>query len=133
MNDQPRGIRNNNGGNIRLGQNWEGLVDEINGVSDSPFCQFIDPQHGIRAINHILNAYAGRGVTTVQAIINAWSPPSENDTGAYVSAVAGSMGVTPDTVVTNDLRASLIAAIILHENGQQPYDASVISAGIALA
>ena len=130
--EMPRGIRNNNGGNIRLGQNWEGLVDEINGVADTSFCQFIDAQHGIRAINHILNAYAARGIETVEAIINTWAPPNENDTRAYVEAVAASMNVTPDTVVTNDLRGTLIAAIITHENGIQPYDMAIIEAGIAL-
>ena len=132
-NDTPRGIRNNNPGNVRLGTAWEGLVDQINGVADPAFCQFIDAEHGIRAINHILNSYAARGVVALHDIISTWAPASENDTEAYIAAVASSMGVAPTATITPDLRAQLIAAITMHENGQQPYDMATIEAAMVLA
>ena len=128
----PRGIRNNNPGNIRLGASWEGLVDQIDGVADPVFCQFSTPQYGIRAINHILNAYQARGIVTVQAIIDTWAPPVENITSAYVADVAQSMGITPDITVGIGQRGALIAAIIMHENGQQPYDNATIEAAMVL-
>lgn len=126
----PRGIRNNNPGNIRLGQNWQGMAAHQN---DPSFVQFISPEYGIRAINKILDSYARRGITTLQGIIYTWAPPTENATGAYVDAVASDMGVSVDTVITADLRPLLIAAIIHHENGQQPYDLAKINTGVLMA
>lgn len=126
----PRGIRNNNPGNIRLGANWQGMSTVQN---DGSFVQFISPEWGIRAINKILDSYQRRGVVTVQDIIATWAPPNENDTQAYISAVANGMRATPDTVVTKDLRTGLIAQIIKHENGVQPYDLAQIDSGVAMA
>ena len=42
----PRGIRNHNPGNIKLGTAWDGLSDEQN---DDVFCQFKEPVWGLRA------------------------------------------------------------------------------------
>ena len=52
----PRGIRNNNPGNIKLGTNWDGLSDEQN---DDVFCQFKEPVWGIRALMRILLTSCG--------------------------------------------------------------------------
>ena len=59
MTVQPRGIRNNNPGNIRWGDNWKGLVPEDK-RTDRSFCQFIDVKYGIRAIARILLNYRNR-------------------------------------------------------------------------
>ncbi len=50
----PRGVRNNNPGNIRLGIAWNGLAPE---QTDPDFCQFITPQFGIRALCIVLLTY----------------------------------------------------------------------------
>lgn len=127
----PRGIRNNNPGNIRLGTaNWQG---QSTAQTDGSFIQFSDPVYGIRAIAKIISSYANRGITTVQDIINTWAPPTENDTAAYIDAVAGQMGIAPNEQVTAANKADLIAAIIQHENGQQPYSIDQIDSGIAMA
>lgn len=127
----PRGIRNNNPGNIRLGTaNWQGMRTD---QTDPEFVQFISPEWGIRAINKILDSYQRRGIVTVQDIISSWAPPSENDTQAYIDAVASGMNVDPGAAVTADLRPALIAQIVLHENGIQPYDLAQIQNGVALA
>lgn len=130
----PRGIRNNNPGNIRKsGDAWQGLADV---QPDSAFFTFKDPVFGIRALAKILRNYRDLyGLTTVTGIISRWAPPNENNTQAYAQAVASAMGVAPSEPLAFDagqLRA-LVAAIIHHENGQQPYDMALISDGISRA
>jgi len=130
--NQPRGIRNNNPGNIRHGDQWVGLATE---QEDPSFCSFIKPEYGIRAMGKILVNYQRRyGINTVRGIINRWAPPVENDTDAYVVHVADVVGVDPDEkVVVADVLAKLIPVIIKHENGQMPYSDEQIAKGIEMA
>lgn len=125
----PRGIRNNNPGNIRWDgkTNWRGMV----AADPMGFVIFDTPEHGIRAMSRILNSYEGRGIITLDQIINTWAPPVENKTGAYVTHLAGLLGIAPNDRVTD--RAGLIAGIIKHENGQQPYSMATIKQGVSLA
>lgn len=125
-----RGLRNNNPGNIRRGNGWQGLRPV---QTDTAFDQFITAEWGIRALARVLKNYYAQGLTTVRAIINRYAPPSENITTAYVDAVAKSLGVGPDEKINlNTHLFALIAAIIKHENGIQPYATMTISNGIAL-
>jgi hypothetical protein len=69
-------------------------------------------------------------------MIGRWAPPNENDTGAYVRAVAASVGVgAEDEIDVHDyaILRPLTLAIIRHENGQQPYTDAEIDAGLVLA
>ncbi|EBF0843736.1 structural protein [Salmonella enterica subsp. enterica serovar Thompson] len=120
----PRGIRNNNPGNIRWGDDWKGLVPKDQ-RTDKSFCQFTTPEYGIRAMIIILRNYQRKyGLNTVSGIIKRWAPPNENNTQAYINSVAQATGVTPDQRIdTNDSRfmIKLLQAIIKHENGNQPY------------
>lgn len=127
-----RGIRNNNPGNVRLtGTKWQGMAAT---QTDGAFIQFIAPEWGIRAIARILKTYVGIGIGTVRGIITRWAPPIENNTDAYVNAVAASVGIAPDAHVDLDAHmAAIVKAIIKHENGVQPYDDETINRGIALA
>lgn len=130
----PRGIRNNNPGNIRLSPTrWQG---EVEGADDA-FETFATPQDGVRAMCRILLTYYRKhGRRTTRAIIDRWAPPIENDTDAYVEAVAMKLGVRPDDEIAVDDPATLetlATAIIRHENGQQPYPRSVIWAGVQAA
>jgi len=129
-----RGIRNNNPGNIRLSNTtWQGQVPAAQ-QTDGSFIQFISPEYGIRAIAKIIrDSYAARGLNTVQSIINTWAPPTENDTNAYVRAVANSMNVDPNAVLSATDYPALVAAIVEHENGSQPYSTAQIDTGISMA
>lgn len=131
-----RGIRNNNPGNIRWGDNWQGLVPESQ-RTDKDFCQFTGPEYGIRAMIVILRKYQQtHGLNTISAIISRWAPTNENDTQAYISSVAQATGVTSDQRIdTSDSRfmMNLIRAIIKHENGEQPYGPDVFAQAISLA
>lgn len=139
-----RGLRNNNPGNIKYdGTPWEGLA---NPPSDGTFAIFTDAIYGIRALGKILSNYiAIDGIApTVTALISRWAPPSENDTAAYIAAVANSLGVDPNTTLDlsatlsdgspNPTLPALVAAIIQHENaGLQPYSADTLAQGLTLA
>jgi hypothetical protein len=128
-----RGLRNNNPGNIRKvpGTVWQGQTPE---QTDDAFVQFMSAEYGIRALTRVLNNYAARGLNTVADIINTYAPPSENDSSAYVNAVAQQLNVAPDaTIDVTAYLPSLIAAIVHHENGVQPYAFATIERGIALA
>lgn len=128
----PRGIRNNNPGNIDWIENpqqrWRGMV-----ARDGRFGVFDTAANGVRAIGRELLLSAERGARSVRDLIagipradgtrwDAWAPPTENDTDVYVRNVARDLGVNPDVPI--DIRArlpELAAAIIRQENGQQPY------------
>lgn len=127
----PRGIRNNNPGNIvRSGVSWVGMSPDQS--SDPRFIVFSAPEYGIRAMARVLRNYIGNGYNTVQEIINRWAPPIENDTGAYVRAVAQHLGLEPNAPVDTTHIPAMIEAIIKHENGQQPYSWETIAEGVRL-
>ncbi len=117
----PRGLRNNNPGNLRLTtKKWEG---EITGA-DKSFKVFATMGHGIKAIGTSIDKKRARGLNTIRKIIESYAPPVENDTEAYINAVCKVIGVKPDQVIdTADLniKAPLVYAIISHENGQNPF------------
>jgi hypothetical protein len=129
----PRGLYNNNPGNIRKSPTkWLG---EIDGTDDA-FETFQSPELGIRAIVRILLTYQRRhGLDTIEEMIGRWAPPIENDTTSYVDAVARSSGVSKNKVINlydNDLLLRIVKAIIVHENGYNPYEDWVVEEGIRL-
>ncbi|MDR1947605.1 MAG: structural protein [Desulfovibrio sp.] len=128
----PRGIRNNNPGNIRHGDKWQGLSPD---QPDSAFCSFTTAEYGIRALGKVLlNYQAKHNLNTVRGLISRWAPPNENNTTAYVAGVARFLGVDPDAKITvAEHLLPLTRAIIQHENGQQPYSDDVIAKGVGMA
>src|SRR5574337_358914 len=116
---EPRGIRNNNPGNIKHSAiKFDGEIPS----DDSTFKCFSDSKYGIRAIDMILLHYyrmdqSADVATTVQGVIDRWAPPSENDTGAYVDACCSEVCVSlSDPIILYD-RAILVVlcrAIIYH-------------------
>lgn len=131
--DAPRGMRNNNPGNVEAGADrWEGQTG-----SDGRFATFETPEAGIRALARTLLTYQDKhGLNTVEGIIGRWAPPGENNTKAYARAVADAVGFEPTAQL--DLKdakvlQALTRAIIRHENGRQPYAEDVIRAGVDAA
>jgi len=130
-----RGVRNNNPGNIEKSRDrWKGLAAN---QPDSRFFTFTEAKWGIRAMARILQNYQAKyGLDTIQGIIDRWAPPVENNTSAYVSAVARDTGLGKDQKL--DLRRHdhlfpLVKAIIAHENGYAPYSDAQINEGLELA
>ncbi len=133
----PRGILNNNPGNLREppggGDQWKG---ERTTDDDPAFEEFETPEYGIRALAKVLLRYHRvYELNTVTEMIYRWAPPSENDTEAYVKQVAARMGIEPnlDFFLTRGMLELMVRAIIKHENGVQPYDDETILAGINMA
>ena len=92
----PKGIRNNNPGNIKIGpSNWQGKIP-VSQNTDGVFEQFTSLQYGIRASLVLLQNYFVNGYNTVRKIINRWAPGSENPTSRYIDFVANGLGVDPD-------------------------------------
>lgn len=131
---QPRGIRNNNPGNIRHGDKWQGLADK---QTDAAFCVFKAPEWGIRALVKILRNYQTKhGLKTVESIINRFAPQIENDTSSYILSVCQVLNVKPRDVIDvfePGIMINLLKAVIRHENGIQPYSDEVLKKSLELA
>lgn len=115
----PRGIRNNNPGNLRTGEPWRGKI----GSDSAGFVRFRDYQHGIRAALKVLQTYYNKhGLRTWEQVANRWAPYSDgNNPAKYAQLLANYTGQTsfdlqPDTLY-NAMRG--ITAI---ENGTQYAD-----------
>lgn len=141
MTNLPRGIRSNNPGNIerRKGVIWEGQ----SATQGGRFVRFDSAVYGLRAIARVLITYAdkrkagdGSAIDTVWEYIARWAPQSENDTDAYARHVAARLGVGPHDILNikrPDIMRGMIEAIVLHENGQQPYTHAQITKAMVLA
>lgn len=129
----PRGIRNNNPLNIRVGNKWKG---EVSHPTDKQFEQFVSMEWGVRAAFIILRRYIQRyGLNTIARIIAKWAPANENNTRAYVKAVATKVGISPDALVKYEdeqLMCSIADAMIRVECGQS-IDMAIIKKGYAMA
>jgi hypothetical protein len=132
----PRGLADNNPGNLRAtpGIDWLGQT----GVDAHGFVLFDTPEHGLRALARTLIEYYFRhGLGTVRGIVARWAPPADgNDTAAYIDDVARRLGVDADAVLDladPTLLARLVAAIVNHEQGEQPFPADTIAAAVAAA
>jgi len=126
----PRGIRNNNPGNIRdFGIPWEGLA----GKDNADFCKFKSAHHGLRALSRDMITKIGNGVNTVDKIISKHAPPNENDTSSYIKHVARvvSNGDGHKVLKADDITiALLVKTIVKHENGKMPYSDAEINAAV---
>jgi hypothetical protein len=129
----PRGIRNNNPGNIEwiaeAAKRWRGMIS-----SDGRFGIFDKPENGVRAIGKELLLDESRGIRTVRGLISNWAPSHENNTAAYIVAVKTALGVAADEPISvRDRLPDLVGAIVKHENGIQPYTERELRAWVYLA
>lgn len=129
----PRGIRNNNPGNLNFaGQ--KGATKETGEAGR--FAVFGSMEAGISALVKQIDLYINRGNNTIRGILQKYAPSSENDTGAYINAVSKATGVAPDQPLDRDNAAqmqSLIGAIINHENGRGFVSPTQIAGGYQIA
>lgn len=140
---QPRGVRNNNPGNIKFNpaNKWQGRATWAERTPEQrlerTFEVFKSPEWGVRAMARLLiNYYDHHGCDTILKIIARWAPSSENDTAAYALGVARTMSTDPSAHLDlhdYDVLRLLVLAIIRHENGLQPYSDAVIDKGLVLA
>lgn len=130
----PRGMRNNNPGNIEDGPFARSLPGYSG--SDGRFAIFSDLSSGEGAQARLLQSYVQRGFDTPAEIINRWAPPSDgNPTNAYVNYVARRVGVGPNDRISAEQIPLVAQAIREFENGGQSASngrpAAVASSGSA--
>lgn len=115
----PRGIRNNNPLNIRIGNTWLG---EVPNPTDSDFEQFVAVKYGLRAGFCILRRYIRRYKrNTVRKIVTAWAPSSENNTERYIQLVCKFGCLDPDVEIRFEdslTMCSLVQAMARVEVGE---------------
>ena len=116
----PRGIRNNNPLNLRVGNNWKG---EVANPSDHTFEQFTEMKWGVRAAFVVLRNYIQRHkCNTIRKIISRWAPANENNTQAYIATVSQRANIQPDEPISFDNTCQMIALLLAMcyvENGQE--------------
>ena len=117
--DLPRGIRNNNPGNlIRTPIAWNGKIPFAQS-KDTKFEQFAELRYGIRAkMLDIIND-VNEGTDTVAALITEFAPKFENNTQAYINTVASMVGLPMNAKIdlTEERLIALCKAISFVENG----------------
>ena len=128
----PRGIRNNNPGNIEHGDDWNGLATT---QRDARFCTFTEPEFGVRAMCKIFFTYFKREMDndlTISEILTQWAPPHENPTATYIDNVAKWTGFDKDEALDlkdAEVLAAVAIAIARQENGTAWYTRSVYQEG----
>lgn len=126
---RPRGVRNNNPGNIRI--NDDLFQGEIRPSRDKAFKQFETMAYGYRAVFRILrNYYNNYKLDTIRKMIGRYAPPSENDTDAYIKAVSDYAGIPADDPVDINDREQMtriVAGMSKVENGREAEMSDVIA------
>jgi len=117
MSNLPRGLRNNNPGNIRKTPTmWQG---EVTGT-DKSFKTFVSMEYGYRAMFVLLRSYIDKGYDTIEKIITRYAPPSENTTSSYIKHVTERTGISKNKKLKfsdSQSMKDLVAAISKSENG----------------
>lgn len=127
---EPRGIRNNNPGNIDFRGQSGATLEKPGGR----FARFETAYDGLKALSRQLMRYfegktTGKPLQTLNDIISTWAPGNENNTGAYIANLSKMMGVAPDAILNlkdPQVMTSLMNGIIHHENGRNPYPGELV-------
>jgi len=129
----PRGVRNNNPLNIRIGNTWLG---ERANPTDPAFEEFVAMEYGVRAAFIILRRYIKRyHKDTITSIVSTWAPANENNTQRYIDQVSAQLGIDPLFPIKyedKETMCSLVAAMAKVECGQ-PIPEIVIMKGYDMA
>jgi len=124
----PRGIRNNNPLNIRIGNKWLGEVED---PTDKDFEQFTCMHYGLRAGFMLLKRYIKRyHLANITEIVSRWAPASENNTRAYIKFVAERSGIGALDTLSFENRVQMMAlvrAMVIYECGQPVAEIDIIT------
>lgn len=129
----PRGIRNNNPGNLNFA-NQAGATKESG--AGGRFAVFESMEHGVAALYKQLQIYFKRGVNTLSSIVKTYAPASDgNNVDAYVSALSKATGKGANEAIDSGDTTTisrLMKGIVDHENGKGYISSSDIMGGIQL-
>lgn len=128
-NNLPRGLRNNNPGNIRI--NDDLFQGEIRPSKDKSFKQFTTMAYGYRAMFKILsNYFKNYKLDTIRKMITRWAPQKENHTEAYIKAVSDYAGIPADDPINVNDREQMIrivSGMSRVENGREAEMSDIIA------
>ena len=107
----PRGIRNNNPLNIRIGNNWLGERNPAE-CDDPCFEQFISMEYGLRAAFCILRRYIRHyHRNSISKIVTSWAPSNENDTARYIDFVCMKVKCASDAEILFEDKPTMCAIV----------------------
>jgi hypothetical protein len=113
--NEVRGVRTNNPLNLSF-------ANQPNAIgTDGRFAVFQTPEEGVAASVRQLQLYGQRGLNTIDQIVSRWAPPSENNTAAYIQAVAQRVGVSPNQEIDlsdPNIMRRLVNAMSVQEVGR---------------
>ena len=93
--------RNNNPGNLNF-SGWEtvfgGKLETTPEGEKARFAVFPTAQSGFAALVHLCGFPKYRG-KSLENLISAWAPPSENDTSQYLHLVCKWTELSPETII----------------------------------
>ncbi|AVR36017.1 TPA: hypothetical protein ND549_002668 [Klebsiella michiganensis] len=110
------GFRNHNPGNLKAAPNSTGKSGE--------FSTFASDADGLAAMARQLMLYGDRGNNTPNGIIHTYAPRTENNTRAYIDDVTSRTGFGAGQRLdlhNPEVLKTLMASMIRHEQGSQPY------------
>ncbi|MGV8865563.1 MAG: hypothetical protein ACOH2S_01480 [Janthinobacterium svalbardensis] len=121
----PRGIRNNNPGNLR---SWGDMPRE------DGFARFPTPEAGLAAmIKNLQVQQSKHGLNTIAGIIGRWAPPNENDTAGYVGNISKQTGFGPHQpldLTDKSTVAPLISSMIRQEGNSAGYSKDMVEKAV---
>lgn len=124
----PRGVRNNNAGNLRITPiKWKNKIPKDKNT-DGSFEQFYTYTDGVRALMIDVKSKIVK-YKTIGAILAIYAPVSENNTAAYITQVERKTGINRNTILTPNESTikALTRSIIEVENGKAYYNDSIIN------
>lgn len=110
------GFRNHNPGNLRDASNTTGR--------NGGFSTFASDHDGLAAMARQLMLYGDRGNNTPRGFLHTYAPSSENNTRAYIDDVTSRTGFGAGQRLdlhNPEVLKMLMASMIRHEQGSQPY------------
>ena len=129
---QSRAQRNNNPGNLE----FRGQLGAVPENGSGRFAKFGSAAEGVSALVKQLQRYGGRGLDTLNEIVNKYAPSNENDTGAYIAALSKRLGVGADQKLdlnNPDTLTGLVKGISRHEAGNEFLSDKDVMSGLNLA
>lgn len=113
---KPRGIRNNNPGNLKLTNiPWKGKIpNQFN--TDGIFEQFENWYYGVRAMWKDISGDILEGKNTIRKLITEYSA---TDREAYIDFVSAFTGIGKDSRLSDIDMYSLLDAMSRFENGRE--------------
>lgn len=127
-----RAERNNNPGNLE----FAGQAGATREAGSGRFAKFSSASEGVAALVKQLKRYGGRGLNTLDKIVNTYAPSSENNTKAYIAALSKQLGVSADQQLNlddADTLSGLVKGISRHESGSDYLSDKDVLSGLQMA